>query len=72
MISRTKRKKPRRRRYYRLLNFHIEPELDLRISQAANCAGITISAFVRNAFLKAITATDAIDDCASSEKKSVE
>jgi hypothetical protein len=72
MIARTKYRNARQHRYYRLMNFHIDPELDTRISYAASLAGITVSDFIRNACLRAIAATEATDDCASSEKKPAE
>jgi len=70
MIPRTKRRTPRQRKYYRLLTFHIDPELDVRISQAASLAGITISDFIRNACAKAVASNEGIAVSASGEKAS--
>ena len=72
MIARAKNRNPRRRRYYRLMNFHVDPELDIRISHAANLAGITMSDFIRNAFLRAIAAAETTDDLASIENNPAE
>jgi hypothetical protein len=68
MIARTKRHTPRNPKYYRLLTFHIDPELDVRISQAASLAGITISDVIRNACAKAIASDEEVGVSASSEK----
>jgi|GEM_PF-4697208 hypothetical protein len=72
MIARIKHQKSRKRKYYRLLNFHIEPELDIRISHAASLAGITMSDFIRNACLRAIAAAETSDDLASIENNPAE
>lgn len=71
MMSQIKHERTRKRRYSRLLTFHIQPELDFRISQAADRGGITRSAFIRDAILTAIATTEAIDDCALNQKKPV-
>jgi hypothetical protein len=62
MIARIKHQKSRKRKYYRLLNFHIEPELDSCISRAADREGITVSDFIRTACLRALEEAHTIED----------
>jgi hypothetical protein len=72
MISGIKGKKSRKRKYYRLISHHVEPNLDARICSAADHAGITVSDFIRNACVEALAEAEAIDDPASIDYNSAE
>jgi hypothetical protein len=69
MLRKPKGSSPKNRQYYRLLNFHVGPDLDRRISNAAAREGLTVSAFIRHACSSALAINEAIEVCASSADK---